>query len=119
MHFHYYYLYFITNEYNTVLYIGITNSIVRRIGEHKLRINKKSFPVQYNCTKLVYFEEYSDIRDCISREKQLKNWKRKWKNELVNAFNPEWKDLAEDWEYGDSENNGVSDQPMGDCGSPQ
>jgi len=89
------YIYFLTNQYNNVLYIGVTNDIVRRIAEHKVKINK-GFSYKYNCEKLVYHETYSLMTDAIAREKQLKNWKRDWKNKLVEDFNPEWDDLSKD-----------------------
>jgi putative endonuclease len=56
-----------------------------------------SFTSKYHCDKLVYFEEFESIQSAIPREKQLKNWKREWKNELVNSKNPKWEDLAKDW----------------------
>ena len=90
-----YYVYFLTNHYNNVLYVGITNDILRRIAEHKSKINK-GFTYKYNCDKLVYYEVYTSVNDAIEREKQLKNWKREWKNKLINDFNPVWKDLSED-----------------------
>ncbi|MDR1594099.1 MAG: GIY-YIG nuclease family protein [Prevotellaceae bacterium] len=89
------YIYFMTNTYNSVLYIGITNNLVRRVAEHKAKINK-GFTYKYNCNKLVYYEEFTLIIDAIAREKQLKSWKREWKNKLVNDFNSEWKDLSKD-----------------------
>jgi putative endonuclease len=78
---------------NNVLYIGVTNNIVRRVAEHKTKINR-GFTFKYNCENLVYYEQYEMMTDAIAREKQLKNWKREWKNKLVNDFNPEWKDLS-------------------------
>lgn len=89
------YIYFLSNQHNNVLYLGVTNNLVRRIGEHKAKINK-GFTYKYNCEKLVYFEKIDSITDAISREKQLKNWKREWKNELINEMNPSWKDLSEE-----------------------
>jgi putative endonuclease len=83
-----------SNHYNNVLYIGVTNDIVRRVAEHKANINK-GFTYKYNCDKLVYYEIFNLMTDAIAREKQLKNWKREWKNELITGFNPEWKDLSE------------------------
>ena len=89
------YIYFLTNQSNSVLYIGVTNDIVRRIAEHKAKINQ-GFTCKYNCDKLVYYELHTLMTDAIAREKQLKNWKREWKNKLVNDFNPQWKDLSEE-----------------------
>jgi len=64
------------------------------IAEHKAKINK-GFTYKYNCDKLVYYEMFDSIVEAIAREKQLKNWKREWKNELVVKQNAEWKDLSE------------------------
>jgi putative endonuclease len=85
-----------TNTYNTVLYIGVTNDLYRRIVEHKSH-EIKGFTQKYNCDKLVYFEEFDNIEEAIAREKQLKNWKREWKNELIKKLNPDWDDLALEW----------------------
>ena len=84
-----------TNWSNSVLYIGVTNSLTRRSGEHGDG-NGSHFTSKYNCNKLVYYESFQDIEQAIAREKQLKHFKREWKNQLVNQFNPEWKDLAKD-----------------------
>ena len=88
------FVYFITNAYNNVLYIGVTNNLTRRIAEHKAKINK-GFTYKYNCDKLVYYEVFDSIVDAIAREKQLKNWKREWKNELVVKQNVGWEDLSD------------------------
>ena len=88
------YIYFLTNQPNRLLYVGVTNDIVRRIAEHKVKINK-GFTYKYNCDKLVYYELHTLMTDAIAREKQLKNWKREWKNKLINDFNPQWNDLSE------------------------
>ena len=85
----------LTNKYNNVLYTGVTRDLQRRLAEHKLHINQ-GFSAKYNTDKLVYYEWYDRLDVAIQREKQLKNWKREWKDKLVNDFNPEWKDLAED-----------------------
>ena len=83
-----------TNRTNTVLYIGITNNLARRMSEHN-EGRGAVFTAKYNCDKLVYYEVFPDIEQAIAREKQLKHFERKWKEELVNKFNPEWKDLGE------------------------
>ena len=88
------YVYFITNKTNSVLYTGVTNSIVRRMTEHGEH-RGSSFTAKYNCTKLVYFEVFPDIEQAIQREKQLKHFKREWKDQLITAMNPHWLDLAE------------------------
>lgn len=89
------YIYFMANQHNNVLYLGVTNNLVRRVAEHKAKINK-GFTYKYNCDKLVYFEKFTSIVDAISREKQLKNWKREWKNELINGMNTTWRDFSEE-----------------------
>ena len=88
------FVYFMSNAYNNVLYIGVTNNLTRRVAEHKAKINK-GFTYKYNCDKLVYYEVIDSIVDAIAREKQLKNWKREWKNELVVKQNVGWEDLSD------------------------
>jgi putative endonuclease len=88
-----YFVYIVTNKSNKVLYIGVTNNLERRMFEHKNKMID-GFTKRYNLTKLVYFEETSDVRSAIEREKQLKNWHRDWKIKLITDFNPEWKDLS-------------------------
>ena len=78
------------------MYIGVTNNLQRRIYEHKEKLID-GFTSKYNVNKLVYYEETTDIKSAIAREKQLKGWIRKRKNELVAAVNPEWRDLSLDW----------------------
>jgi len=87
-----YYIYIMTNKYDKVLYIGVTNDLVRRVYEHKNKIYK-GFTKRYNLLKLIYFEEFVDISQAISREKQLKRWLRKRKIELIEKFNPNYNDL--------------------------
>lgn len=94
---HQYWIYMLTNEHGNVLYTGVTNDLERRVREHKSG-EIPGFTAMYNCTKLVYFESFNSIKDAIGREKQLKNWKRKWKNVLVVSINPDWNDLAADWD---------------------
>lgn len=91
-----YYVYIMTNKYDKVLYVGVTNSLIRRVSEHKSKIFPKSFTFRYNLTKLVYFEDYEDINEAIAREKQLKGWLRIKKIELIKTKNPEFKDLFDD-----------------------
>jgi len=93
-----YYVYILTNKSNEVLYIGITNDLERRTFEHKNKI-VESFTKKYNLTKLIYYEITTDVESAIMREKQLKNWHRDWKINLINQFNPEWKDLSEDFRF--------------------
>ncbi|MCB1604271.1 MAG: GIY-YIG nuclease family protein [Xanthomonadales bacterium] len=87
-----YYVYIISNQSNTVLYIGITNNLKRRIYEYKEEL-VDGFSKKYRLEKLVYFEQLVDIENAILREKQLKKWNRKKKNLLVNKLNSEWRDL--------------------------
>jgi len=97
-----YFVYTFTNKSNAVLYVGVTSNLERRMYEHKNKtIN--GFSKKYNLTKLVYFEETSDIRSALEREKQLKNWHRDWKIKLINNFNPGWKDLSVEDEKRDAE----------------
>ena len=85
-----------TNWKNTVLYTGVTNSLARRVHEHKTKIDPRSFTSRYNMNKLVYVEAFDDIRDAITREKQIKKGPRRRKENLINSMNPEWKDLSND-----------------------
>ena len=87
-----YCIYILTNKNNTVLYVGVTNNLTRRIWEHKSKLIE-GFTKKYNVDKLVYFESFDNPKDAIKREKQLKAGSRKKKVELVNKINPEWKDL--------------------------
>ena len=89
-----YYVYILSNKVDTVLYIGVTNNIERRIKEHKSGLIP-GFTQQYNCDKLVYFESYSDINQALDREKQLKKWRREKKEWLIKMHNPEFADLSE------------------------
>ena len=87
-----YHVYILANEANTVLYIGVTGDIKRRMYEHRNGVFD-GFTKRYNVHKLVYIERYSDINIAIKREKQLKGWRREKKNRLVNEKNPQWDDL--------------------------
>lgn len=89
-----YYTYIMTNRNNTVLYVGVTNSISRRIYEHKEKLSPyDSFTKKYNINKLVYYEQFNDIRNAIAREKQIKGGSRADKIKLVISVNPGWDDL--------------------------
>lgn len=89
-----YFVYILTNKSNEVFYIGVTNNLKRRMYEHKNKLIA-GFTKKYNIAKLVYFEITNDIYSAIKREKQLKNWHRDWKINLINTFNPGWRDLSE------------------------
>ncbi len=88
-----YYVYILTNINDSVLYIGVTNDLIRRVQEHKEGMFKSSFSKRYKLCKLVYYETTNDVRAAIAREKQLKNWERKWKIELIEKSNPGFDDL--------------------------
>jgi len=90
------FIYIITNKINTTLYIGVTSNLPQRITEHKEKQYENSFTAQYNLSKLVYYEAFQMIGDAIGREKQLKAGSRAKKVALINAMNPEWKDLFEE-----------------------
>lgn len=83
------------NERNTVLYIGITSNLIKRVWEHKQKI-VKGFTEKYHVNKLVYYEVFSPPEEAIKREKQLKGWTRKKKENLIKKKNPELKDLYEE-----------------------
>lgn len=90
-----YYVYIMTNNSRT-LYTGVTDDLVRRVYEHRNKLIE-GFTRKYNITRLVYYEITSDVRAAIQREKQIKGWLRKKKIALIEAANPEWKDLGERW----------------------
>ena len=90
-----YYIYIMASR-SRVLYTGVTNDLTRRVNEHKRGVNA-GFTSKYRVTRLVYFEEFADIRDAIAREKAIKGWKRSRKITLVEARNPAWEDLAREW----------------------
>ena len=87
-----YYVYIMSNLHNTTLYTGITNDLERRVQEHQI-YDPKSFTSRYRCHKLVYYEEYSSSMEAICREKQIKSWSRKRKDELIDSKNPDRVDL--------------------------
>ena len=89
------YIYIVTNHPYGALYVGVTNNLVRRIYEHKNKI-MKGFTCRYGLNKLVYYEVFDSEIEAIKREKTLKRWLRDWKIDLVNKFNPDWKDLYSD-----------------------
>ena len=89
-------IYFLTNKTNEVLYIGVTSDLKVRIYQHQTKEFQNSFTAKYNCNKLVFYELFSSIDEAIAREKNIKNWKREWKNELIEGFNPNWDDLSKE-----------------------
>ena len=88
-----YYVYILTNKHGTVLYTGVTRDLIRRVYEHRTHADPNSFTAKYRVTKLVYFEETTDVDAAISREKQIKSWKRERKTSLIVENNPRWEDL--------------------------
>ncbi len=87
-----YYFYMLMNKANTVIYVGVTNNLLRRINEHREH-KIKGFTDKYNVTKLVYFEYGSEVMGAIDREKQVKKWNREKKIELIKTINPNFDDL--------------------------
>jgi putative endonuclease len=87
-----YYIYILGSKKNGTLYIGITNNLIQRIEQHKSK-EIKGFTQKYNVTRLLYYEIYFDARIAIEREKSLKRWKRQWKMNLIERFNPYWDDI--------------------------
>ena len=91
-----YFVYILASKRNGTLYIGFTDNLERRILEHKTKATY-SFTSKYGITQLVYYETYNTSYEAFKRERQMKKWLRRWKIELIEKMNPEWKDLAEDW----------------------
>jgi putative endonuclease len=89
------YVYIVTNKHHTVLYTGVTSNLPNRTYQHKEHIYKKSFSDRYNTEYLVYYEIFEGIQEAIAREKAIKKMTRAKKEALINAFNPNWKDLYE------------------------
>ena len=90
-----YFVYILSNCTNTTIYVGVINNLLRRMYEHRNHLDPGSFTDKYNVCKLVYYEATADARAAISREKQIKSWNRRRKNELVASKNPKWEDLYE------------------------
>ncbi|PIZ55682.1 endonuclease [bacterium (Candidatus Torokbacteria) CG_4_10_14_0_2_um_filter_35_8] len=91
-----FYIYILTNQRHTILYIGVTNDLKRRIQEHKSKFIP-GFTKRYNIDKLVYYEFYNNIKDAIYREEQIKGWTKEKKIKLIESKNPKWEGLAKDW----------------------
>ena len=88
-----YYVYILAKSTNVTIYTGVTNDLIRRVYEHRHEADQQSFTARYKVHKLVYFEQTSDVRAALEREKQIKSWKRAKKNQLVESMNPTWRDL--------------------------
>ena len=91
----YYYVYIMASGRNGTLYIGFTSNLVQRVFEHKHHL-LPGFTARYSVDKLVYFERFEDVNEAIRHEKRLKEWKRNWKKDLIEKFNPDWRDLYDD-----------------------
>ena len=93
---HQYWVYILSNKTRSVLYVGVTNDLYRRYIEHRTETTE-GFTKKYKCHYLLYFEEYSCVDDAITREKEIKAWRREKKDLLIAASNPSKKDLAEEF----------------------
>jgi putative endonuclease len=91
------FVYIMTNRIRGVLYIGFSGDLFGRVLQHKSKENPRSFTARYNCTRLVYFEEFWAPVDGIAKEKRMKGWLRSKKIALIESVNPEWRDLSEGW----------------------
>ena len=87
-----FYVYILASRIGGTLYIGVTNDLIRRVGEHRLKL-AEGFTKKYEIAKLVYFEQFDDIENAVKREKRLKKWNRAWKIRLIEEQNPNWDDL--------------------------
>ena len=94
-----FYVYILASKRNGTLYIGITSNLIKRVWEHKEEF-VEGFTRKYRVDKSVYFEQYHDPENAIKRERRLKKYNRKWKLELIERENPEWKDLYYDLIHG-------------------
>jgi putative endonuclease len=90
-----YYVYILASARNGTLYVDVTNDLARRIQQHK-SAKGSEFVRRFGVTRLVYAEPHADIRDAIAQEKRVKKWKRRWKLELIEGVNPDWRDLFDD-----------------------
>ena len=88
-------VYMLASKRNGTLYTGVTSNLLKRIWEHKNHLIE-GFTKKYNVTNLVWYEVHETMTSAISREKAIKNWKRAWKINVIEAMNPEWRDLYDD-----------------------
>lgn len=93
-----YYVYILTNIGHTVFYTGVTNDLMRRVTEHRSK-SITGFTQKYNVSKLVYFEQTGEVLSAIEREKQIKDYRREKKKNLIEGLNPRWKDLYDEILY--------------------
>jgi putative endonuclease len=90
-----FFVYILSNRRRGILYIGLTNDLIRRLSEHKAKL-VPGFTKTYGVVMLVYYEEYSSILQARAREATLKRWRRAWKIQLIDEFNPDWRDLSDE-----------------------
>ena len=90
-------VYILANLNRSVLYTGVTSDLLKRVFDHRARVNPASFTARYRVDQLVHFEGYADMRVAIEREKQIKSWGRARKIALIAQHNPQWRDLSEEW----------------------
>ncbi|HJR56833.1 MAG TPA: GIY-YIG nuclease family protein [Rhizomicrobium sp.] len=95
---HRYFVYILASQRNGTLYVGVTNDLTLRSAQHRDEA-LEGFTKKYGVHMLVWFEEYGDIGDAITREKRIKKWNRDWKLELIEKSNPDWRDLSADIAY--------------------
>lgn len=89
-------VYIMSNYNNTSFYVGVTSDLEKRVWEHKHKLIK-GFTAKYHLKKLVYYEQFGSMYEAINKEKQLKNWHREWKINLIKMVNPTFRDLSLDW----------------------
>ena len=92
-HFHVY----ILSSFNQAIYIGVTGDLVRRVAQHEDKLYADSHTAKYHIDRLVYLEEFTDVRNALEHEKQIKVWRREKKVRLIAVSNPTWKDLSQEW----------------------
>ena len=90
------YVYMLSNKRNGTIYTGKADDLIKRVSEHKTKHYPNSFSAKYNTARLVYYEHYPDHNAAAARERQLKNWRRQWKINLIEENNPLWRDLYDD-----------------------
>jgi putative endonuclease len=95
MHSDFYFVYILSSR-SRVLYVGVTSDLAKRVWQHRNHVFA-GFSAQYNVTRLVHFEQTSEVREAIAREKEIKGWRREKKVALIESMNPHWNDLSEGW----------------------
>src|SRR5262249_4921297 len=110
---HKHYFVYILSSQRRVLYVGVTSNLEERVFQHKMHIFE-GFTAQYNVTSLVYFEQYSTPQRAITREKEIKGWRREKKISLIESVNPKWKDLSYGWYQKHRYAPGGRDRPLSD-----